>query len=338
MMNDESQNALAKLSAAAAMLVEAKSLDEIKQIRDIAAAAQTYAAAAKLGLEAQNNAAEIKLRAERKAGELLAQLERDAGGRPPKNSFLEKTVSEYRDVLDDTGTTYLEAHKWQSIAELPDESFEEFIAETKAERKELTTAGALRLFQEFRREEMRQGKADPSELPDNEYRVWYADPPWRYGDSGVLTENDNYGRAERHYPTMSIEELAAMGSAIQERCAESAVLFLWVTSPLLAECFAIIEAWGFTYKTSFVWDKVRHNFGHYNSVRHELLLVCTRGSCLPDAPTLFDSVQTIERTEHSVKPEEFRNIIDTLYPSGRRIELFARRDVEGWDTWGNEAT
>ena len=77
--------------------------------------------------------------------------------------------------------------------------------------------------------------------------------------------------------------------------------------------------------------------GHYNSVRHELLLVCTRGSCLPDVAKLFDSVQSIERTAHSAKPEEFRQIIDTVYPYGERIELFARRHVAGWAAWGLEA-
>ena len=87
-----------------------------------------------------------------------------------------------------------------------------------------------------------------------------------------------------------------------------------------------------------IWDKVKHNMGHYNSVRHEFLLVCTRGSCQPDERKLFDSVQTIERTEHSKKPEEFRQIIDTIYPYGSRIELFARRPSEGWEAWGNEFT
>ena len=77
--------------------------------------------------------------------------------------------------------------------------------------------------------------------------------------------------------------------------------------------------------------------GHYNSVRHEFLLVCTRGSCVPDENKMFDSVQVIEKTKkHSEKPEEFRKIIDTLYPHGKRIELFARKKVKGWETWGAE--
>ena len=77
--------------------------------------------------------------------------------------------------------------------------------------------------------------------------------------------------------------------------------------------------------------------GHYNSVRHEFLLICGRGSCAPTKPTLYDSVQVIERTGHSEKPERFREIIDELYPEGRRLELFARREPPApWERWGNE--
>lgn len=163
------------------------------------------------------------------------------------------------------------------------------------------------------------------------FRVIYADPPWSYGNKLV----DGYGAAENHYPTMSIDELCAL--PVAEMLDENAVLFLWTTSPLLEESFAVVRAWGFQYKSSFIWDKIRHNMGHYNSVRHELLLVCTRGSCTPDVPKLFDSVVSVERTaKHSEKPEIFREMIDTLYASGRKLELFSRKTVSGWDTWGNQ--
>lgn len=166
----------------------------------------------------------------------------------------------------------------------------------------------------------------------NKYRVIYADPCWSYSDKceggGVQSRG-----AEGVYPTMSIKQISELPvNSISE---DNAVLFLWVTSPLLEECFQVIKSWGFKYKTSFVWDKVKHNMGHYNSVRHELLLICTKGSCTPDNVKLFDSVQTIERTEHSAKPNEFREIIDTLYTYGKKIELFSRFVVDGWDCWGN---
>jgi N6-adenosine-specific RNA methylase IME4 len=52
---------------------------------------------------------------------------------------------------------------------------------------------------------------------------------------------------------------------------------------------------------------------------------------------MFDSVVSIEKTKkHSEKPEYFRQLIDELYPYGNRIELFSRKQVEGWKVWGNE--
>ena len=107
---------------------------------------------------------------------------------------------------------------------------------------------------------------------------------------------------------------------------------------MLEDSFKVINSWGFKYKTSFVWDKISHNMGHYNSVRHELLLVCTKGNCLPDNKKLYDSVVSVERSsQHSEKPIEFMNIIDDIYTFGDRIELFARdKKKDSWFLWGNE--
>lgn len=173
-----------------------------------------------------------------------------------------------------------------------------------------------------------------TDLPTGKFRVIYADPPWKYGDSRDKLEGTTGARA--HYPEQTIAELCDM--PIAGIAANDAVLFLWVTSPLLYEAAAVIKAWGFEYKTSFVWDKVKHNMGHYNSVRHEFLLVCTRGSCTPDVKKLFDSVVSIERgPKHSEKPSKFRTMIDTIYSKGSRIELFARgKAVKGWKNWGSE--
>jgi len=173
------------------------------------------------------------------------------------------------------------------------------------------------------------------QLPSDKYRIIYADPPWKYNDTMAGELSEKYGGAEKHYPCMSIDELCALD--IKGIIDDNAVLFIWTTSPMLEDSFKVIKAWGFKYKTSFIWDKVLHCMGHYNSVRHEFLLVCTKGSCTPDVKKLFDSVVTIERSKnHSEKPEEFRKMIDTLYPHGKRIELFARVSVDGWDGYGNQ--
>ena len=169
---------------------------------------------------------------------------------------------------------------------------------------------------------------------NTKYRVLYADCPWRYGSTS------GNGAPEVHYPTLSIAELCALivnGKHVRELAADNSVLFFWVPVAMSEVCYVVIKAWGFEYASEYIWDKVRPAQGVYGSVRHERLLVCTRGSCTPEVDTLFDSVQVIERSnKHSEKPERFREIIDTLYPSGRRIELFARKTVPGWDAWGDE--
>ena len=184
-------------------------------------------------------------------------------------------------------------------------------------------------------------KHAPGPLPKGIYSVIYADPPWQYD----LPHIYEYGPAERHYPTLSFQEICDFKLPA---IAPNAAAFLWSTSCMLEKAFKVIDAWKFRYTgASFVWDKILHNYGRYNSVRHELLLLATRGSCLPEGrhvdstgverTHLFDSVQSVERTEHSRKPERFREMIDTMYPTGPRIELFARGPLPAhWEGWGDE--
>jgi len=165
------------------------------------------------------------------------------------------------------------------------------------------------------------------------FRVIYADPAWSYNDK---QDTPQLGGAAKHYDTMSINELCKL--PVNNISEKNSILFLWVTSPLLEDAFKVINSWGFKYKTSFIWDKVKHNMGHYNSVRHEILLVCTKGSCTPDNKKLYNSVQSIERNNnHSEKPIEFLNIIDDLYNFGNKLEMFCRTiKKENWYGWGNE--
>lgn len=181
-------------------------------------------------------------------------------------------------------------------------------------------------------------KKDDPPLPEGEFNVIYADPPWKYTSGDQHTDTTQETVIGTHYESMTIAELCAL--QIEDVAATNCVLFLWVTSPLLQECFDVIIAWGFQYKTSMIWDKIKHNVGHYVSVRHELLLICTRGSFLPKDKTLHDSVVSIERTKHSEKPVEFRKIIEKMYGKASaktHLELFARKKIQGWTAYGNEA-
>lgn len=135
-------NALAKLDKATQMLAEAKSLDEVKNIMDIAEAARTYARAAKLGLEAQNHATEIKLRAERKAGEILSKIEAQGKRKDITFSNDDRKLSK-RELLEEQEIPEATGYRWQSIAKIPENKFEKHIAEVIETGGELTTAGLL---------------------------------------------------------------------------------------------------------------------------------------------------------------------------------------------------
>ena len=186
--------------------------------------------------------------------------------------------------------------------------------------------------------EHRDGTSTTPPIPMGKFRVIYADPPWKYNDERQQTT----GAAVDHYRVMSIDELCDLqdpdGRHVKDLTCDRSILFLWATSPMAPEGFRLLDAWGFRYKAMYVWDKVRGYYGHYNDVRHELLLIGTKGAgCTQEGETLHDSVVQVERSSaHSQKPAEFYDIIESMYPGGPYIELFARNTRPGWNSWGNE--
>jgi len=119
---------------------------------------------------------------------------------------------------------------------------------------------------------------------------------------------------------------------------------MWATMPKLDECFEVISAWGFTYKTcAFTWvkkNKVSDSWffgmGRWTRSNAELCLLATRGNPQRINAGISSVIDTpIE--EHSKKPDVVRNKIVELCGDIPRIELFARDKKEGWDCWGNEA-
>lgn len=145
---NQNAGAIEKISYARNALMEAKGLDDILKIRDVALAAATYAKAAKLGLLVQNEAAEIKIRAERKAGEFFKQIERKSGARTDvTSSNTGLGLTPYKKALEESSTTRQEVNRWEKIADIPEDKFEKHIAEKKQNVEnavnELTTAGIL---------------------------------------------------------------------------------------------------------------------------------------------------------------------------------------------------
>ena len=308
-------------------------------------AIETWAKAEKKDAELQNIIAEQKLRTQRILGGLLKESNIGKG-----NQYTDKmeNTKEVFSKLSDIGITNNQSSTFQKIASLPEETFEKEIQTAKSEtnkRIELTTSRMLKVAKQYELLQKKKNWETKTEQKsfnnkfidiyntEKKFRIIYADPAWSYNDK---QNTSMLGGAEKHYGTMNIEDIKNL--PIEKISEKNSVLFLWATSPLLSEALDVISSWGYKYKTSFVWDKVKHNMGHYNSVRHEFLLLATKGSCTPDNNILFDSVQTIERNNnHSEKPIEFMNIIDELYTYGNKIELFSREiKKDNWFGWGNE--
>ena len=134
-----------------------------------------------------------------------------------------------------------------------------------------------------------------------------------------------------------------MGEWVRSLCTKDCVLYMWATSPKLADALLVLEAWGFKLKTTMVWDKERPYVGSYHNSRHELLLIGGHGKSAPriarKGVIAVNSVLRERKTTHSRKPEQVYDLIDLLYPSLLKLELFARRPKvrKSWWYWGNQA-
>lgn len=176
---------------------------------------------------------------------------------------------------------------------------------------------------------------------EGQFRLLVADPPWRYQDSGVIA-GSAYARAESAYDTMTIDELCQL--PIEAHLLPNATAFIWVPVPLLLENPGpreVVEAWGLTYKSHRVWDKVTGMPSNYaQQITHEILLICTRGDGKPDEPTPHEPSIFRERVqgEHSEKPNVYlRHWIEKHWTIGPYLELFGRERVDGWTVFGNDA-
>lgn len=165
-----------------------------------------------------------------------------------------------------------------------------------------------------------------------EYGVILADPPWRFEPYSRETGMDR--AADNHYPTSGTDEICALRAP----AAADAVLFLWATAPMLPDALRVMEAWGFAYKSHVVWAKDRIGTGYWARNKHELLLIGTRGNIPAPSPgTQPASLIEAAVSRHSAKPEVFHEMIEGLFPTIPRIEMFARSARPGWDVWGAEA-
>ncbi len=153
-----------------------------------------------------------------------------------------------------------------------------------------------------------------SEFPADSVNVIYADPPWKYQQNvkaGVLRRQDG----SIIYPSMSCQELQAIGPAVERICKKDCALFLWATMPLLQEALDVIKAWGFKYRTCFAnWVKTTKNgdrpafgVGYYTRSNAELCLIAVRGKIASYKRSLPEEKDRGQNSMTSVVHEEDPN-------------------------------
>lgn len=185
-----------------------------------------------------------------------------------------------------------------------------------------------------RADKEREIAAKITDLPDDQFGVILADPPWKFV---TYSENGMDRAPENHYPTLETNQIADLD--VESIAADDSILFLWATAPMLRDALAVMKAWGFTYKTHFIWVKDRQGTGYWSRNVHELLLIGTRGDIpAPSMGSQWPSVVDAPLGVHSAKPEIFFEMIESYFPTLPKIELNRRGEARpGWAAFGPEA-
>ena len=173
------------------------------------------------------------------------------------------------------------------------------------------------------------------------YRTIVADPPWDVkriaspGSAAFGTQPETLRSIGLSYPTMSVAEIAAL--PVAEMADDEAHLYVWTINAYVEQTYGIARAWGFKPSALLTWCKAPMGKGPGGmfSQTTEHVLFCWRGRA--GAVERHDSTWfQWPRGRHSAKPEAFLDLVEQLSPAPR-LEMFARRNRLGWDTWGNEA-
>ena len=196
------------------------------------------------------------------------------------------------------------------------------------------------------------------------YRTIVADPPWPMPETGETTRGNTDARGRyvaesgrvidgtwwgRHrggtvkvpYATMSLADIKAL--PVGDLAERDAHLYLWTTDRFLEDAFAVVRAWGFRKAQTLTWCKPPMGLGFGGAFVNttEFAIFARRGSLKHlhrEDSTWWRWSRVYEggHIAHSAKPEAFLDMVERVSPAPR-LELFARTQRLGWDSWGNEA-
>jgi N6-adenosine-specific RNA methylase IME4 len=277
-------------------------------------------------------------------GEALASIERGAGPGRGKKGF--DSSKSFMKLIDELRVAKDAAIAAQRIACLPLPELDKFCNVARKDGDAPTFDELLKYARPYwykasrrRKHQSIRDRAVMNRAIIGPFPLIYADPPWQFD---VYSEKGLGRTADQHYPTLSDEAIISFkigGKSVREIASPAAALLMWCTSSNVHRALAVMEGWGFTFKSSAVWVKDRPGLGLVFRNQHELLLYGTKGE-MPGPQWQPSSVFPYPVGEHSAKPPEVRAAIERMYPdfdAQTRLEIFARGDIKGWTTYGYEA-
>ena len=317
--------------AACRALAQARTVDEVKDVRNQAMAMRLYARQAKnKALEA--DAFELRLRAERRLAELYTLQRATFGlappGRPSKIWFSENPISQ-PPTLAEAGIDKNLAHRIRALAEVPEAEFQKIIAEGRAriadeaDRVKRRAINAINLTA--------TKAADITAPASGKFGCIVIDPPW---PMKKIERDVRPNQVGFEYPTMSEDELADFD--MPGMATDDCHLFCWAPQHFLPAALRLIDYWGFRYVLGFVW----HKPGGFQPVglpqlNCEFALYARLGApCFVDTKAFFTCFNAARR-EHSRKPDQFYDMVRRA-TAGPRLDIFSREPRDGFAQYGNE--
>lgn len=247
------------------------------------------------------------------------------------------------EVIEKSGFTKMQVSRFETLAKNP-----ELVAQAKAEARQnddiVSRSLVLdkvkeqkRAAKEAAREEARLENAEKVEALSSPleaqglFQTIVIDPPWDWGDEGDVNQ---FGRAKPDYHTMPIEDIEKL--PVAKIADDNCHLYLWVTNRSLPKAFRLIEAWGFRYITCLTWVKPYFGMGNYFRGSTEQILFAVKGSQPLKRKDVGTHFEAPRGNGHSAKPDEFYSLVESC-SYGPYIDIFGRKERDGWSVWGENA-
>ena len=305
---------LEKISAFRAELAIAETIVDIKHLDTKASAIAEIARKEKVGKSAQDEVGAFRCDIEAKKGAWL-------------DEFYPSKVKSSR-TLRDEGITFDESSGARLVnkeAELVAQAIEEL----KQDDKKVVTPNAVVSLVRNKKRKEKLDTMEKVEAPKGKYDVVVIDPPW---DMQMISRDVSPQQVGLDYPTMSLDEIKAMDIP----ATDSSHVFLWTTQKYLPPALDCFKVWGVNYILTMVWHK-NGGFQPFNLPQYncEFILYGRIGTPQFCDTKAFNTCFSAKRGKHSEKPEEFSQLIKRV-TDGKRIDMFSRRNIEGFEGWGNE--